>query len=74
MNLQTDTLAVRMQVPTKSLTKRSLLSAVNSVYDPLGIVAPCTIYAKLIFQEECRRRIGWDEEMIEENKLSWQAW
>ena len=47
---------------------------VSSIYDPLGIIAPKTIHAKMIFQDECKRRVGWDEQMEERNKGAWQQW
>ncbi|XP_042208576.1 uncharacterized protein LOC121856861 [Homarus americanus] len=38
------------------------------------IIAPSTIRAKIIFQDECRRGIGWDEQMTEHNRAAWQQW
>lgn len=32
------------------------------------------IRAKIIFQEECRRKLGWDKEIKEESKAAWQRW
>ncbi|XP_042225891.1 uncharacterized protein LOC121868923 [Homarus americanus] len=73
-DLENDEHAVRIQIPTKPQTKRGLLSMVSSIYDPLGIIAPSTIRAKIIFQDECRRGIGWDEQMTEHNRAAWRQW
>ena len=35
-------------------TKRALLSTFASVYDPLGLVAPIMLVAKILFQEACK--------------------
>lgn len=49
------------QEPKKGLTKRTLLSAISQLYDPLGWFSPVTIRAKLIFQRVWAEKIAWDE-------------
>ena len=44
-------------------TRRSLLSYVASVFDPLGLVAPCVLPSKLLIQDLTRRKADWDETM-----------
>ena len=44
-----------------SNTKRGLLGALCSVFDPLGFAAPCLIEPKLIIQELWQRNIEWDQ-------------
>ncbi|XP_045104409.1 uncharacterized protein LOC123499943 [Portunus trituberculatus] len=73
-DLERDQLAVQVHVPTRPETKRGLLSMISSLYDPFGILAPCVIRAKMIFQEECRRRTGWDELLADESKDAWRRW
>ena len=55
-------------------TRRNILSIVSSLYDPLGMVAPFTLKAKLILQELCRRKTGWDEEAPEDQQREWNSW
>ena len=55
-------------------TKRGILSATSSVFDPLGLAAPYVIKAKLIIQELWRRQTDWDEELPDEILRSWQSW
>lgn len=52
--------------------KRGILSTVSSSYDPLGLVSPYTIRVKMIFQDECRRRMHWDEPYTEDNMEAWE--
>lgn len=73
-DLEKDELGIRVQVPEKPETKRGLLSTISSLYDPLGIVAPAVIPAKLLFQTECRREAEWDEPITEEGKTMWRRW
>ena len=35
------------------LTKRKMLSAINGVYDFLGLAAPVTITGKILYSEVC---------------------
>lgn len=42
-------------------TKRSVVSTVGKIYDPLGVLAPVTINFKIFFQELCQAGLTWDE-------------
>ena len=41
--------------------KRSILSIIASVYDPIGYVQPLVIMLKILFQEICKLDIKWDD-------------
>ncbi|XGW35161.1 hypothetical protein V3C99_018856 [Haemonchus contortus] len=45
----------------KKLTKKDVLSQLNSIYDPLGIAAPLTIHLKHLMREIYGRTIKWKE-------------
>lgn len=38
---------------------------VSSVYDSLGFVAPFILTAKLILQDLCKKKPGWDDKIPE---------
>ncbi|XP_046862571.1 uncharacterized protein LOC124456080 [Xenia sp. Carnegie-2017] len=40
------------------VTRRKIVSAVYSLFDPLGLIAPFVMKAKLILQMLCRKRLG----------------
>ncbi|GFY67976.1 DUF1758 domain-containing protein [Trichonephila inaurata madagascariensis] len=42
----------------RPVTKRVLLSVINSVYDPIGFTAPALLLPKLLVQEAWKRKIG----------------
>jgi hypothetical protein len=50
-NLNTDTFTFRISCEDKPLTHRGVLSVINSIYDPLGFVAPVVIEGKLILRK-----------------------
>ncbi|XP_077974751.1 uncharacterized protein LOC144430614 [Styela clava] len=48
----------------KPVTKREALSATASVFDPLGILAPIILTAKLLIRECWRDDLKWDENLV----------
>ncbi|XP_042867570.1 uncharacterized protein LOC122250282 [Penaeus japonicus] len=65
-DLHNDTLKVRTTTPSKPCTCRGILSIMSSMYDPLSVLSPFTVRAKMIFQE-VRRKVSWDKELAPEN-------
>ncbi|GFQ75488.1 integrase catalytic domain-containing protein [Trichonephila clavata] len=58
----------------KPVTKRVLLSVINSVYDPIGFTAPALLLPKLLMQEAWRGKIGWDEVLPVELEHKYRLW
>lgn len=56
------------------ITKRSLLSVVNAIYDPLGMVAAVLLVPKLIIQEAWKMGLEWDEELPQEMARKVTEW
>jgi hypothetical protein len=44
-----------------SITRRGMVSAVYSFFDPLGLIAPFVMKAKLLLQVLSRKQVGWDD-------------
>ena len=56
------------------VTKRSVLSALAKLFDPLGLLSPVSMKAKSLFQELCIDKVGWDEELPPEKREKWERW
>ena len=56
------------------VTRRQLLSAVSSMFDPLGLISPIILTGKLIFQEATRQKLSWDEPLPCNLLQDWIAW
>ena len=56
------------------LTKRSVLSVISGLFDPLGIFSPMSVSMKILFQELCVDKVGWDEPINDEYKVRWNKW
>ncbi|GIY75183.1 uncharacterized protein CEXT_625181 [Caerostris extrusa] len=57
-----------------TISKRKLLSIVNSIYDPIGFTSPATLLPKLLLQEGWRNKLDWDEELTLDMQLRYGRW
>lgn len=73
-NIESDTFFFMITPKQHSLTRRSILSVLNSVYDPLGFLAPIMLNGKGILQELCKLNCGWDEEVSTTFAEKWKEW
>ena len=71
---QTDTFKFENKLTANATTKRSILSAASTIFDPFGWISPYTIRAKLILQEICKLKGGWDDNVPNEVIVKWSAW
>lgn len=69
-----DTFSFRTAVQERPHTRRGILSAVSSLYDPLGFLSPFIIRAKLLLQELCRLNLKWDEPIPAALSKYWSEW
>ena len=53
------------RVSQKPVTRREIVSAVYSLFNPLGFIAPYAMKAKLLLQTLSRKRLGWDDTLEE---------
>ena len=56
------------------MTRRSVLSVLSSVYDPLGFGVPFLLNGKQILQRLCEQGLKWDEELPKETAAEWIKW
>lgn len=60
----TDTLRIRVSNTVshpQPITKRRILSEMSKIFDPLGLVSPFTIKAKLFLQKVWKEGVNWDD-------------
>ena len=55
------------------LTKKTLLSRLHAVFDPLGILSPITIRGKILLKEAWATKLGWDEPLPESLAKQWSV-
>ena len=55
-------------------TKRSVLSVLSRLYDPMGIISPFVLKAKILFQTIWRQGHDWDQQLPIELSEEFQKW
>lgn len=73
-NLTSDSFIFSVSTEDKPLTRRGVLSTVNSLYDPLGFLAPVIIVGRLIMRQVVSETSDWDEPLTEPVKSQWATW
>lgn len=53
------------------ITKRVILSEISQIFDPLELLGPATIQAKIIMQQLWQLNISWDESLPQELHTRW---
>ena len=70
-----DVFTFHMENPEiKDWTKRRLCSTHAQLFDPLGLIAPFTITARILLQQCWREGVNWDEDVPTEVLSKWQNW
>ena len=55
-------------------TKRGVLSTLAMSFDPLGLISPVGVQAKILFQDLCIEKLDWDEPILEDKVARWEEW
>ncbi|XP_037826770.1 uncharacterized protein LOC119614723, partial [Lucilia sericata] len=55
----------------KVINKRSILSSIARLYDPLGLIGPVITKAKIFMQHLWKLQLQWDESLPQSLHLSW---
>ncbi|XP_044582954.1 uncharacterized protein LOC123263974 [Cotesia glomerata] len=56
---------------SRKITKRTILSDIAKIFDPIGILGPIVLAAKTIIQECWKLKVHWDEAVPQELHLHW---
>ncbi|XP_061721102.1 uncharacterized protein LOC133527922 [Cydia pomonella] len=56
------------------ITKRKILSVISQMYDPLGLLSPAIIIAKILLQKLWLCRLDWDSEVPEDVASAWRTY
>ncbi|CAB0002727.1 unnamed protein product, partial [Nesidiocoris tenuis] len=72
-----DTLSVNpsnWKLSACTITKRTILSFAQRVFDPIGFTCPTTLYPKLLLQKLWTSKIPWDLEVDDDTKKTFMDW
>ena len=60
------------KTPSGFLTRRKVLHIVMYIYDPMGILSPFILKAKVLLRKTWELRLGWDVQLPTEMQESWK--
>jgi len=74
-NPQRDCLVYRVAIHQEAskVTKRSILAQIASFYDPLGLLGPVIVKAKILLQNLWKLQLTWDETVPMEIYTAWMT-
>ncbi|XP_044592029.1 uncharacterized protein LOC123270154 [Cotesia glomerata] len=74
-NSRTDALQFKYTLPPETpKTKRAILSEIAKLYDPLGLLAPIVVKAKIFMQDLWLDRMSWDEQLSPSLIYKWTGY
>lgn len=69
-----DDLKIYVEVPSQPATRRGILSAVMSPFDPCGLALPYLLEVKLLLQRLFKLPISWDDSIPPSEEDLWNQW
>ncbi|KAK9687237.1 Pao retrotransposon peptidase [Popillia japonica] len=63
---------VNLEIQQK-VTKLVVLSTMSKIFDPLRLICPIVVKVKLLLQQICQSRVGWDESLPMDLDTCWRT-
>ncbi|KAK3088225.1 hypothetical protein FSP39_016350 [Pinctada imbricata] len=73
-SLDSDMFMFHVSEVKQSFTRRGILSTVNSLFDPLGFLAPVVIEGKILLRNLVQGTTDWDEPLSPQLLDVWENW
>ena len=74
-NLETDTFHFTTPTPlNKPPTKRTMLSTIAQIYDPMGLISPVILRGKRTLQKCVSSGLSWDQLVPPDETVEWTRW
>ncbi|XP_011858572.1 PREDICTED: uncharacterized protein LOC105556109 [Vollenhovia emeryi] len=68
-----DEFVYQINLPAEeAMSKRKLLSMIAHIYDPLGLISPVTLKAKMLMQTLWKLKIEWDSQLPDHIQQQWR--
>ena len=62
-----------VEMESDPVTKRTILSLVAKIWDPLGVLSPVSLAFRIDLQDLWRRGVSWDEPLDDDDKQRWNT-
>ena len=71
-NVNNDSMSFAQRSPdSEASTKRKILKALASVFDPLGILSPVSVRGKILLQTLWKGKLSWDQTISDTQQREW---
>jgi len=59
---------------TNAWTKRNMVSEMARLFDPLGLIGPVVVRAKILVRELWREKLNWDTQLPDSHQRNWASY
>ena len=66
--------SVNLPNPMEKISKRSILSQTAKLFDPLGLLGPVIVVAKIIIQQLWKSNLTWDDPVPNDIRIRWEEY
>ena len=73
-DLGSDTFTFKISEDEKPCTRRGVLSSVNSLFDPLGLISPVVIQGRILMRDLVAETTDWDLPLSSHCEQKWREW
>ncbi|XP_062592880.1 uncharacterized protein LOC134254337 [Saccostrea cucullata] len=73
-DLNSDSFTFSDHLGDRPFTQRGLLSTLNSLFDPMGFIAPLVITGRILARNICSAGTTWDEDLPDTYRQDWENW
>ena len=73
-DIKHDAFTFQLCIEEKPFTRRGVLSTINSIYDPLGFIAPVVLGGRLVLRKAMSSHVEWDEPLPRDLYVEWEGW
>ena len=73
-SLKSDSFTYNYNTSNEPCTRRTMLSDIASLYDPMGLISPLILSGRIILQNACKSGYTWDEILKDDYAENWLNW
>lgn len=73
-DIEHDAFTYQLSVNVRPFTRRGILSTINSIYDPLGFIAPVILGGRMVLMKAMNSKVEWDDPLPDDLPAEWERW
>lgn len=73
-DIEHDAFVYHLSDDVRPFTRRGILSTINSIYDPLGFIAPVILGGRMVLKKVINSKVDWDDPLSDDLHAEWEKW